>query len=198
VSAVAAPLTLKGDRVVLRDFTVADVDDAASIVGDERVTRWLSFERRDLDSARRMVEAAIESAGQDPRSEYYLAVVEPANGQVVGFARLALSGVRAAKLGYAVHADHWGKGYAPDAVRAVVGHGFDALGLHRITAAVGPDNERSVAVLRRLGFTLEGRLRDHVHTNGAWRDSLLLSLLEHDRRSPQPVAPRSSNRSVRA
>ncbi len=184
MSAFAGPLTLQGDRVVLRDFTVADVNDAASIVGDERVTRWLSFERRDLDGARRMVEAAIQAAGQDPRSEYYLAVVEPATGQVVGFARLALSSVRAAKLGYAVHADHWGKGYAPDAVRALVWHGFDALGLHRITAAVGPDNERSVAVLRRLGFALEGRLRDHVHSNGTWRDSLLLSLLEYDRRSP--------------
>jgi [ribosomal protein S5]-alanine N-acetyltransferase len=193
VSASAGPLLIEGDLVVLRDFTEADVEDAAAIVGDQRVTRWLSFERRDRADAGRMVEAAIEAAGRDPRREYYLAVTaavstagagpaEPADAPVIGFARLALTGVRAAKLGYAVHADHWGKGYAPDAVRALVGHGFGALGLHRITAAVGPDNERSVAVLQRLGFAPEGRLRDHVHTNGGWRDSLLFALLADDHR----------------
>jgi [ribosomal protein S5]-alanine N-acetyltransferase len=193
VSASAGPLLIEGDLVVLRDFTEADVEDAAAIVGDQRVTRWLSFERRDRADAGRMVEAAIEAAGRDPRREYYLAVTaavstagagpaEPADTPVIGFARLALTGVRAAKLGYAVHADHWGKGYAPDAVRALVGHGFGALGLHRITAAVGPDNERSVAVLQRLGFAPEGRLRDHVHTNGGWRDSLLFALLADDHR----------------
>jgi [ribosomal protein S5]-alanine N-acetyltransferase len=193
VSASAGPLLIEGDLVVLRDFTEADVEDAAAIVGDQRVTRWLSFERRDRADAGRMVEAAIEAAGRDPRREYYLAVTaavstagagpaERADAPVIGFARLALTGVRAAKLGYAVHADHWGKGYAPDAVRALVGHGFGALGLHRITAAVGPDNERSVAVLQRLGFAPEGRLRDHVHTNGGWRDSLLFALLADDHR----------------
>lgn len=193
MSASAGPLLIEGDLVVLRDFTEADVEDAAAIVGDQRVTRWLSFERRDRADAGRMVEAAIEAAGRDPRREYYLAVTaavstagagpaEPADAPVIGFARLALTGVRAAKLGYAVHADHWGKGYAPDAVRALVGHGFGALGLHRITAAVGPDNERSVAVLQRLGFAPEGRLRDHVHTNGGWRDSLLFALLADDHR----------------
>jgi [ribosomal protein S5]-alanine N-acetyltransferase len=193
VSASAGPLLIEGDLVVLRDFTEADVEDAAAIVGDQRVTRWLSFERRDRADAGRMVEAAIEAAGRDPRREYYLAVTaavstagagpaERADAPVIGFARLALTGVRAAKLGYAVHADHWGKRYAPDAVRALVGHGFGALGLHRITAAVGPDNERSVAVLQRLGFASEGRLRDHVHTNGGWRDSLLFALLADDHR----------------
>lgn len=178
---MAEPIHLPGQRVHLRDFTLADVDDALEIVGDDRVTDWLSFDSRDRDATERMLTAAIAEAQTEPRTEYYLAVVLPDTDRVIGFARLAFSGVKAAKLGYAIHADHWGHGYAHDAASTLITHGFDRLELHRITAAAGPDNEPSKAVLKRLGFTQEGRLRDHVWTNGAWRDSLLYSLLADER-----------------
>jgi [ribosomal protein S5]-alanine N-acetyltransferase len=96
---------------------------------------------------------------------------------MIGFGRLGLGGVQAAKLGYDIHADHWGHGYATDAANTLIAHGFGPLGLHRITAAIGPDNAASITVVKRLGMTYEGRLRDHVHTNGAWRDSRLYSIL---------------------
>ena len=123
-----------------------------------------------------MIASAIERAQQDPRTEFYLAVTLP-NDDLIGFARLGLDGVRAAKLGYAIRADHWGRGYATDAARTLVNYGFEQLGLHRISTAIGPDNTPSIALVQRLGFQYEGRIRDHVYTNGAWRDSLLYSLL---------------------
>ncbi len=88
--------------------------------------------------------------------------------------------MQAAKLGGAIAAAHWGQGYAIDAARTLIGHGFTALGLHRISAAIGPDNTPSIAMVNRLGFSQEGRLRDHVYTNGAWRDSELYSVLAHE------------------
>lgn len=78
---------------------------------------------------------------------------------------------RAAKLGYAVAADEWGRGYGADAARTLLTYGFEHLDLHRVSAAVGPGNGSSIRLLERLGFAREGRLRDHVFTNGAWRDS---------------------------
>jgi RimJ/RimL family protein N-acetyltransferase len=54
---------------------------------------------------------------------------------------------------------------------------FETLDLHRVSAAIGPENLASIAVVKRLGFTYEGRIRHHVFTNGDWRDSLLYSLL---------------------
>jgi [ribosomal protein S5]-alanine N-acetyltransferase len=96
---------------------------------------------------------------------------------LIGFARLGLGGVKAAKLGYAIAHGHWGNGYVTDAARGLIRFGFEALHLQRISAAIGPDNSASIAVVTRIGFTHEGRLRDHVHTNGAWRDSELYSIL---------------------
>jgi len=170
------PVELEGAKVWLREFRRDDVDAALALVGDDRVTRWLSFDSRTREQAVDMIEGTIERAQQEPRTEYYLAVTIDAD-ELVGFARLGLTGVQAAKIGYAIAADHWGNGYALDATRTLVSFAFGPLGLHRISAAIGPDNEPSIAVVKRLGMNYEGRLRHHVFTNGAWRDSLLYAAI---------------------
>jgi [ribosomal protein S5]-alanine N-acetyltransferase len=177
---VPEPLSICAGSVRLREFTGQDVDDVAAVVGDDRVTRWVSFANRDRASTERMIVAAIAAASAEPRTEYFLAVTDLDTDRALGIARLVLGDFDTAKLGYAIHADHWSRGYATDAARALVAFGFLTLGLHRITAAVGPKNLASQAVVKRLGFALEGRLRDHVFVNGAWRDSLLYSLLVDD------------------
>lgn len=171
---------LQGSRVRLREFRPDDLDSSLAVVSDDRVTTWLSFDSLSRDQQAERLTGALERATHEPRTEYYLAVTIHTDNQLIGFARLALSGVQAAKLGYAIAADHWGHGYATDACRTVIDSGFSSLSLHRITAAIGPDNAASIAVVKRLGFTREGRLRDHVFTNGAWRDSDLYSLLAHE------------------
>jgi ribosomal-protein-alanine N-acetyltransferase len=142
------PLT--GDSTSLREFRLDDLDDYLAIVGDDRVTNWLSFDSRDRAAAQRALATTV---------------------------RLGPTGVRAAHLGYAIAADHWGHGYATDACRTMLRFAFETLELHRVSAAIGPENLASIAVVKRLGFTYEGRIRHHVFTNGAWRDSLLYSLL---------------------
>ncbi|HEY6422510.1 MAG TPA: GNAT family protein [Pseudonocardiaceae bacterium] len=171
---------LTGDRVRLREFRADDLDDTDAILGDDRVTRWLSFDSRTREQQAAMLTGALERARHTPRTEYYLAVTTHTDDRLIGFERLGLSGVQAAKIGAAIAAPHWGRGYALDATRTIIDFGFATLGLHRITAAIGPDNAASIAIITRLGFTEEGRLRDHVFTNGAWRDSVLYSLLAHE------------------
>lgn len=174
---------LKGDRVTIREFRSDDVDAVHAVIGDERVTRTLSFDPRTREQAESMVVNAITSGNQRPRTEYYLAITLLDDGALVGFVRLALGGVQAGKLGFAINALHWRNGYATTAAALMIRFGFDQLRLHRITAAVGPENTASHATVQRLGFTREGTLRDHVFTNGAWRHSVLYSILAHEVRS---------------
>ena len=173
------PVQLEGSKVRLREFRRDDGDAAVALVGDNRVTRWLSFDSRTREQTVDMIEGIVKRARQDPRIEYYLAVVLPTD-ELVGFARLGVAGVHAATLGYAIAADQCSHGYACDATRTLVNFGFQTLELHRISAAIGPDNEPSIAIAKRLGMSYEGRLRDHVFTNGAWRDSLLYSVLTYE------------------
>ncbi|TCO24829.1 RimJ/RimL family protein N-acetyltransferase [Kribbella steppae] len=171
---------LIGDLTALREFRTSDLENYLAIVSDDRVTSWLSFDSRDRTAAEKALTAIIERAAQEDRPDYLLAVTRRDDDSVVGFARLGPTGVKAAHLGYAIHADHWGHGYATDASRVLLRLAFGPLDLHRVSAAIGPENEASIAVVKRLGFTYEGRIRDHVFTNGDWRDSLLYSLLESE------------------
>ncbi len=170
------PLELSGSQVILREFCSNDLDRVASVVGDPRVTDSLSFDTRSREQAAEMLSGILSRARQEPRTEYYLAVTTADDG-LVGVARLELSGVQAAKGGGAVAADYWRRGFAMDAARTLMDFGFRELKLHRLSVAIGPDNPASIAAAQRLGMTYEGRIRDHVYTNGEWRDSLLYSVL---------------------
>jgi aminoglycoside 6'-N-acetyltransferase/ribosomal-protein-alanine N-acetyltransferase len=184
------PLYLSGASVTLREFSEDDAKAVHDLVGDPRLTDYLSFDAKSPEQSDTMLAGIVERARQEPRTEFYLAI--DLAGTLIGFARLGLNGVQAAKLGYAIRADQWGHGHATDAVRTLVQFGFEVLGLHRISAAIGPNNPASIAVVEHLGFTKEGCIRDHVHTNGAWRDSLLYSILTHE----WPAQPGSTAQAV--
>ncbi|MBV8473917.1 MAG: GNAT family N-acetyltransferase [Hyphomicrobiales bacterium] len=96
---------------------------------------------------------------------------------------LTLGGIRrgvaqAATLGYWMGAPHAGKGYMTRAVAAVVRFGFANLRLHRLEAACIPDNAPSLALLERNGFRREGLARAYLKINDAWRDHVLLAVIE--------------------
>jgi ribosomal-protein-alanine N-acetyltransferase len=75
-----------------------------------------------------------------------------------------------ASLGYYVGAPFAGCGYMTAGLRAAVRHAFGQLGLHRLEANIQPDNARSLALVRRCGFTREGISRQFLYIAGAWRD----------------------------
>lgn len=80
-------------------------------------------------------------------------------------------------LGYHLDEHYEGRGYMTEAVEAVVNYAFGELGLHRVCANYLPINERSGAMLRRLGFVVEGYARDYLFLDGAWRDHVLTARL---------------------
>jgi ribosomal-protein-alanine N-acetyltransferase len=83
-------------------------------------------------------------------------------------------------LGYWIGQPHAGKGHATAAVRALAGHAFDRLKLHRIEASCLPTNAASRRVLEKSGFRHEGEARAYLKINGQWADHLLFGLLSED------------------
>jgi [ribosomal protein S5]-alanine N-acetyltransferase len=87
---------------------------------------------------------------------------------------------RRAEVGYDLHPGFWGHGYMSEALRAAIHYGFTTMDLHRIAAVVHPENTPSVRLLQRLGFRLEGILRDYHRAHGRYHSHDLYSLLEED------------------
>ncbi|MEU4205959.1 GNAT family N-acetyltransferase [Streptomyces sp. NPDC039022] len=90
---------------------------------------------------------------------------------------------RQGEISYIVHPRVWGRGIGTEIGRRLLAYGFDELGLHRIYATCDPRNLGSSRVLSKIGMTYEGRMRHTALLRDGWRDSLIFSSLEGERRS---------------
>lgn len=82
-----------------------------------------------------------------------------------------------AEIGFALARPCWGKGYIGEAAEALIQYAFRSLGLRRIEAEIDPDNISSARALEKLGFSLEGVLRQRWEVNGVISDSALYGRL---------------------
>jgi [ribosomal protein S5]-alanine N-acetyltransferase len=89
------------------------------------------------------------------------------------------------EIGYILKRAFWGHGYVTEAVAALIDLLF-AEGQRRVFADTDPDNAPSIAVVKRLGFTLEATLRAEWETHIGVRDSLIWGLLEDEWNSARP------------
>ena len=86
-----------------------------------------------------------------------------------------------AEVGYAIFREEdRHHGYMSEAMKAILDYGFNTMKLNRIEAFIGPENEPSLRIIRKNGFTEEGTLRQHYVRDGVAGDSLLFSLLKED------------------
>jgi [ribosomal protein S5]-alanine N-acetyltransferase len=83
-------------------------------------------------------------------------------------------------MGYWLAKAYWHKGFGSEAASAVCEIAFRKLRLHRIDAQVFNFNPRSMDLLRRLGFTVEGKKREVLYRWGKWHDEVLFGLLVED------------------
>ncbi len=108
--------------------------------------------------------------------------LQPADtpGRVVGqvhLSSLVRGAFQSCHLGYALDAACQGRGLMHEALRRVIDEAFSPrLNLHRSQAAVRPENQRSLAVLARLGWAEIGLARGYLFIDGAWRDHRLFAL----------------------
>ncbi len=106
-----------------------------------------------------------------------------ADGKLIGFCGLNHRDpfAQTAELGITIgDKAYWGRGYGREAVGLLVDYGFTKLNLRRIYLRVQARNERAIRAYRACGFIEEGRLRQHVWSDGAYDDLLYMAVLRAD------------------
>ena len=103
---------------------------------------------------------------------------------VVSLSEIVLGPLRSAYLGFYGNGAITRRGLMTEAVREGLRHGFGDVGLHRVEANIQPANARSVALVRRLGFRLEGVSIDYLFIDGAWRSCERWALLDREFEHP--------------
>jgi aminoglycoside 6'-N-acetyltransferase len=164
---------LRGDRVVLRPVTDADVDAIAAILAEPEVERW--WGEHDADRVRREL---IED------EETELLAVELA-GELVGILQIYEENepaYRHASLDISLATRHHDRGLGREALRVAIDHLADERGHHRFTIDPSLANARAIRCYTAVGFKPVGVLRRYERApDGSWRDGLLMDMLADER-----------------
>lgn len=150
-------VSLETGRLVLRGFVESDVDAVAWLLAEPRVMRYIEdgkpVSRADVE---RVVLPKLLGGG-------WWAAHLKGSADFIGWFELSAAGGGVAELGYRLHPDHWGRGYAAEGAAALVEHGR-ATGLTRVVAYAMAVNTGSRRVLEKVGLA-------HVRTfHEEWPD----------------------------
>nr|WP_202885081.1 GNAT family protein [Actinopolymorpha cephalotaxi] len=195
VSAFSVKPTLVGKQVLLRPFLAEDTPVLRSMLRDVEIARLTgSVHAADQtdpwdETAEARMQAWYGSRNAQP-DRLDLAVVDRRSGGCVGEVVLNQwdEPNRSCNIRIALVAGGQGRGLGTEAMRLMVGHGFEQLGLHRISLNVYDFNPRARRAYEKVGFVQEGARRDVLYVDGGWESDVLMSILAPDwerRRSVQ-------------
>jgi [ribosomal protein S5]-alanine N-acetyltransferase len=173
--------TLDTARLRLRWLTPDDAPALLAVFGDPVVCRYWS--RPPLAALAAAAELQQEIAQLfAERSLFQWGIAERETDAVVGTCTLAALSAehRRAEVGFALARAAWGRGYAAEALAALLAFAFERLALHRVEADVDPRNARSIRALERAGFVREGCLRERYLIAGEAQDAVMYGLLRRE------------------
>ena len=172
------------ERLTLRLMTADDVDDVAAYQGREDVCLYLLHGPR---SREELVPKIAEwgAATRMTRDHDYLQLAIQLADRVIGhmFLRIASAESLQGEIGWTLHPDFFGNGYASEAARATLRLAFDDIGLRRVRAELDPRNDASIALCLRLGMRHEASFRQDMWLKGEWADTGVYALLADEWRT---------------
>jgi len=175
-------MRIETERLILRDFIKDDWQRVQEYQSDPLYLRYNSWTERTPEAVQEFVGWFLSQQTQTPRIKYQLAVVLKSNSQLIGNCGVRMDAPAAleADMGYELAPEHWQRGYATEASRAIVDFSFRHFGVHRIWAGCIAENTASAHVLEKLGMKLEGRFRENRFFKDRWWDSLYYAVLDRE------------------
>jgi RimJ/RimL family protein N-acetyltransferase len=147
-------LILETPRVSLREFVPGDADALARIISDPETMRYYPapYDRRGVAN---WIERNLQRYANDGFGLWAMVLEE--SGELIGdcgLTKQVVEGIEEIEIGYHLRRDHWGKGLATEAARAVRDYGFANLKVDRLISLIRPENAPSRRVAERNGMKL--------------------------------------------
>lgn len=172
---------LETERLILRQVMEKDVDQLYEIVSDAEVAKFDYFYPvTSKGEAMKFIERYRQEFEEN--EEITWGIIARKTNKLIGTCCIGDfdEGARRAEIGYDIAQVEWGKGYATEAIRAVVDFGFNVMNLNRIEATITPGNNASVKVLRKLNFVQEGIVRERDLIKGKLEDGIIMAFLKRE------------------
>lgn len=171
------------ERLILRPSRLSDADAAYQRRRLPEVARYQDWEMPyTLERAERRMAEVVAMDGPVDGKGWSLTVVDAAAPErILGDLYVGINwGGRSAMIGYTFHPDHWGRGYATEAARAIVRYLFADFGVSRVESSLHPDNPPSARVLESCGLVFEGLTRQSFWVGEECSDDMLYGMTRSD------------------
>ena len=175
-------MELQSERLLLRNLTSQDVPDVFEIYSDPEVMLYFDdrYAFQELSEAEQMI-SGYNGAIHDKTGMRW-GIVLKASGKLIGTCGFhAISDYhKRIEIGYDLNRNFWGNGFMSEALSLIIDHAYNHSDVNRIEAYVETPNKASRSLLEKLGFRMEGILREHEMCRGNLIDIQILSLLRKE------------------
>jgi len=180
---------IRGEKVVLRAITRADLPACVRWFNDPEVTSFLggTMWPMSAESEERWFERQVETGSMILAIE----TLDTADPPSVHIGNISLMDPsernRYAELGIVLgEKAFWSHGYGRDAIKTLLRYAFDELNYNRVHLRVYDFNPRGIRCYQACGFMIEGCLRQHIFRHGAWHDEIVMGVLRDEFRELFP------------
>lgn len=189
-------------RLLIRPVLLDDCDALFAYRSDTETNQFLSLIPQDVEDIRQFILRSSPEINI-PNTWFQLAIVLKESGTVIGDVGIHFLGSdsnsgsdsdsnsdsnsnsgsgsgsenKQVELGYTLHKDFRGMGYATEAMSAIIDHLIFDLKKHRITASIDPRNIKSIELIERLGFRKEAHFKQSLFFHGEWVDDIIYAML---------------------
>jgi len=173
---------LETQRLILREMTLGDLDFYFHHFNNLKIVEGTCFPGPNtLDAAKNELERYCINPFKENRGIRW-GIVLKENQELIGTIGLYDwdKAVHKAEIGYDLKPKYWGLGIITEVSHTVIQFGFGTMELNRIQAIIPVENHRSVNLVRHLGLTKEGVLRQNSSFKGTYRDDVCFSLLREE------------------
>lgn len=172
---------LQGKKVLLRAFRRSDLVLLCQYNNDLEVELAGGGDVPMPQPLERLLAEFDTESGKGGRDDCNFAI--EAEGKFIGQCALFRfdSVGRTACLGIAIgDKAYWGRGYGREAVALLLDYAFRLRNLRRVWLSTNGNNERAIRAYQACGFVVEGRLRQHVWSNGQYLDEVHMGILREE------------------
>jgi RimJ/RimL family protein N-acetyltransferase len=170
------------ERLLLRSVKLDDAKAIFSYRSDAVSNQFQGWIPKTVNDVSDFLKSRVSSTINVTGTWYQLAIVKKDDRQLIGDIGIHFldEGSHQVEIGYTLHRNEQGKGYAAEALSGTINYLFHELNKHRITASIDPRNEKSIRLVERLGFRKEAHFRESLLINGEWVDDVVYAILKEE------------------
>ena len=173
-------MNCKTPRLHIRPVSMDDKESIFHYRSDSDTNKYLNLIPNSVDDIAEFI-ARTHPTFNVPGTWFQVVMIERSTDQLIGDIGIHFLDSdpesKQVEIGYTLNKDFQGKGYATEALTAVIDFLFHTLDKHRIAASIDPNNFSSIRLVERLGFRKEAHFIESLFFHGKWVDDIIYAIL---------------------